>query len=93
MATLDLPQAQDLASRYFARRERFADEDERTSFLVVVLNYGDHLTAAACIGGEWQGTKGDLPQRDGIPLCPNGHPLTESFVQFRLGLVQDHRRK
>lgn len=89
MKPLDLAQAQDLAGRYFARRERFVGEDERTSFLVVVLNYGDHLTAVACIGGEWQGTKGDLPRHDGIPLCPNGHPLTESRHHQRLGLVEE----
>jgi len=87
---LTVHQAKQIADAYLARRERWgeAGEDETTSLLVVLLNYGDHLTPVACIGGEWTGTKGDLPASTGIPLCPNRHPLTESRKQFRLGLVE-----
>ena len=86
MITVD--QARDLAARYFARRSRFVDEDEETSLLVVLLNFGDHLTAVSCIGGEWSGTKGELRPGNGIPVCPLGHPLLESDNQVRLALVR-----
>lgn len=86
---LNLAQAQHLSSQFFTRRENWPDEDEKVSFLVVILNYGDHLTVINCTGGEWSGIKADLQPRDGVPLCPNGHPLTESNRQVRLGLVDD----
>lgn len=87
--TLTIEQARDLRARILARRERFPDEDEEMGFLVVVLNYGDHLTNVACIAGEWTGTKGELEPRPGggIPLCPSGHPLLEGPTRQLLGLV------
>ena len=85
---LTVVQALRLSDAYFYRRERWADEDPRTSFLVAVLNYGDRLTAVACIGREWSGTKGDLQRQEGIPLCPNGHPLIEFGPRCRLGLIE-----
>lgn len=89
MDTLTLDQAANLAETYFTRRKRFPDEDETTAFLVVVLNHGDGLTAVSCVGEEWTGVKGDLVPRDGIPLCPNGHPLLESAERYRLGFVAE----
>lgn len=89
MSALSVHQANDIFERIAARRERFADEDEHTSFMVVLLNYGDHLTAVSCIGGEWSGVKADLTPRDGVPLCPFGHPLMESNARQRLGLVDE----
>lgn len=80
-------QANDLYSRFLERRARFTDEDEQTSFLVTVLNFGAHLDDVACIAGEWSGTKGQLPPDLTIPTCPNNHPLIESPVQRRLGLI------
>lgn len=88
-APLTVDDARDLASRYLARRARWTEEDAETAFLVVVLNYGDHLTGVSCVGGEWTGIKGDLTPRDGIPLCPNGHPLLEQSTRMRLGLVPE----
>ncbi len=57
------------------------------SILVVLLNYGDHLTMVSCTAGEWSGVKGDLVPSAGIPKCPNGHVLVEHRRQMRLGLV------
>lgn len=89
MTTLNLDQAKEIADVYFVRREAFHQETPLTSLLVVLLNYGDHLTQVHCISGEWTGKKGELQPRDGIPLCPNGHPLIESHKQLRLGLVEE----
>lgn len=88
--TLSIDQAQDLASHYFRRRDMWPAEDERTAFLVVILNYGDHLTKVTCVGGEWEGVKGDLSSGGtGIPHCPNGHVLFEGHERWRLGLVEE----
>lgn len=87
--TLTVDQAREMWTKFVERREKFPEETEQTSFLVLLLNYGDHLTEVWCINEEWRGIKGDLQPRDGIPLCPNGHPLIESPRQRRLGLVQE----
>jgi hypothetical protein len=90
VSVLTVIQADDIVSRFFERRGRFAEETEHTSLMVVLLNYGDHLTAVTCVGPErWSGTKADLTPRDGIPHCPNGHPLMESGNRKRLGLVDE----
>jgi hypothetical protein len=87
---LTLDDALDIAGRYLHRRDVILEEDETTSLLVVLLNYGDHLTKVSCIGGEWAGFKGQLIRGEGeIPHCPDGHPLIESVNQYRLGLIQD----
>ena len=89
MKALDVETAQRLARTYFDRRAKWNDEeDEMTSFMVAVLNFGDHLTAVHCLSGEWSGTKADLTPRQGIPRCPNGHALLESGTQHRLALVE-----
>lgn len=86
---LTIEQARDLYARILARRESFPDEDEQHGFLVVVLNFGDHLTAVRCVAGEWTGTKAELQRHPGgeIPLCPSGHPLLEGPTHQLLGLV------
>lgn len=87
---LSLSNAQRLANTLIERRRRFPDEDEMTSHLVVILNFGDHLTAVRCVGPDaWAGTKDELVLREpgGIPLCPNGHPCMEAREQQRLDLV------
>lgn len=86
---LTVDQANDLADRYFRRRALFAEEDQRQSFLMVALNYGDHLTRVHCINGEWQGTKDEIPPKAGLPLCPNGHPMLETGPIFRLSLLAE----
>lgn len=74
------------------RRENFPEEDPHDSFMVVLLNAGDKYTPVTCIGGEWTGLKGDLDLQDfeapNVPLCPNGHPLTEGFG-IALGWAND----
>lgn len=74
-------------SKFVERREKFPNEPEETSFLVLILNYGDHLTEVWCTNGEWKGTKGLLRVSSNIPVCPAGHPLFESPNQYRLQLV------
>lgn len=87
---LTLEEVRHFAGQYFTRRMLFPNEDELTSFIVVTINYGDHLTSVACIGGEWRGVKGDLHQENSsIPRCPLDHPLIESMEQTRLGLVKE----
>lgn len=45
---------------------------------VTLFNYGDRFATATCIAGEWSGPKHELPRSSGLPLCPNGHPLTQT---------------
>jgi hypothetical protein len=90
VSALSVHDAERMFESLQARRVRFPDEDEHTAFMVVVLNFGDHLTRVTCVGPEgWSGTKGDLTPRDGIPLCPNGHPMLEHVPRLRLGLVEE----
>jgi len=88
---LSIDEAQRIATAYFDRRNRWPGEDERMSLMVVLMNYGDQHTRVECVGREWSGTKGDLPPRDGVPLCPNGHPMFEVGPFYRLGLVEAER--
>lgn len=87
MGALSISQAEELYATFRRRRERWTDESEPDAFLVAVLNFG--MTAVACTAGEWTGTKAELAPRDGIPLCPNGHPLFEGRERLRLGLVPE----
>lgn len=86
---LKVEDGQAIYEAFRSRRERWADEDEFTALMVVLFNFGDRLTGVSCTAGEWSGVKGDLPPRDGIPLCPNGHPLFESPNRWRLGMVPE----
>jgi hypothetical protein len=54
---------------------------------VVLMNYGDPFVKVKCTNNEWSGIKSDLTSRNGIPLCPNGHPLFEITRAPRLALV------
>ena len=65
------------------------DEDLMTSIGVVLMNYGDRLVQVTCVNGEFTGYKGELPPRDGIPLCPLGHPLFEVTKAPRLALIEE----
>lgn len=86
---LRLDDAREFVKQYQRRRDRWPDEAEDAALLVMLLNFGDHLTHVACINGEWRGVKGDLTPRDGVPLCPNGHVMTEGFKRRRLGFVDE----
>ena len=96
MKPLTIDQAMALFDKFTTRRYNFPAEDAQTAFVVVLLNYGDHLTPVACVAGEWTGTKGEArsqypPHIDGggLPLCPNGHVLTEGATRQRLGLIEE----
>ena len=86
---LGIEDGQAIYESFRSRRDRWTDEDEFTAVMVVLFNFGDHLTGVSCTAGEWSGVKGDLAHREGIPLCPNGHPLFESPHRWRLGLVPE----
>jgi len=95
-APLTIDQAMALFDKFFQRILKCKNESAKTSFVVVMLNYGDHLTPVSCIAGEWTGTKGEArsqypPHIDGggLPVCPNGHVLTEGATRYRLGLVDE----
>lgn len=63
------------------RQRNFPDEPRDMTFMLVMLNIGDRYAKVDCIKGEWVGQlKKDIPRRrdGGLPLCPNGHPLTQS---------------
>lgn len=87
---LSIEQGNEICDMYFKRREIYRDtEDDKTSLLVVLFNYGDHLKFVMCINGEWKGLKKDIEFRNGIPLCPNNHPLMEYGPDKRLALAPE----
>ena len=73
------------------RQAHITNESLLLSIGVVLMNYGDQLTPVWCVGGEWSGTKGDLPRPavGRIPHCPSGHVLTEGRPRYRLALVPE----
>lgn len=71
------------------RQEKFG-ESLLMSIGVVLMNYGDGEVDVVCVNNEWVGKKKDLQPRDGIPLCPNGHPLYEVSTPPRLALVKEN---
>jgi len=70
-------------------RQAAFGEDFLLSLGVVLMNYGDKYVKVVCVAGEWSGTKKNLVPRDGIPLCPNGHPLIETTQAPRLALIEE----
>lgn len=86
---LGVKDVEEIALRLKRRAERFPDEEFTMSIGVVLLNYGERHVKVECMGREWAGTKGDLQPRNGVPLCPNGHPLLEVSRAPRLALVDD----
>ena len=76
-------------SEKILHRQYTFNEDLQTSIGVVLLNYGDGEVRVQCIGKEWRGTKADLKSQDSdILVCPSGHPLFETSVAPRLGLIR-----
>lgn len=69
------------------RKRNFPTEPEDVTMLLVLLNIGDRYTSVACINGEWVGQKQDIPKGEGIPMCPNGHVLTQSNTRLAVGWV------
>lgn len=79
---------ENIAQAIQTRQTKFTDENFVMSVGVVLMNYGDRYVKVSCVGSErWTGTKGELEPREGIPLCPNGHPLIETSQAPRLSLV------
>lgn len=69
------------------RQERYGEE-LMFSVGVVLLNFGDRYVQVSCLGGEWHGKKGDLEDREGVPTCPNGHPLFENTQAPILAIIE-----
>jgi hypothetical protein len=59
------------------RKENFPDEPAHMSIIFVLMGIGRRYTPVSCANGEWNGHIWDLPAEEGIPVCPNGHVLTE----------------
>lgn len=85
---LNVSDIENIAQKIEYRRLQF-DEDFRTSLGVVLMNYGDRHVKIVCVNEEWSGTKADLIPRDGVPLCPNGHPLFEVSTAPKLALIEE----
>lgn len=85
---LTIPDVELIAERIKERQVRF-NEDFVASVGIVLLNFGDRYVTVTCVNGEWSGVKGDLTPREGIPRCPDGHPLVETSLPPWLALVGD----
>jgi hypothetical protein len=85
---LNVGDIENIVQKIQYRRLQF-NEDLRMALGVVLMNYGDRYVKVRCINGEWSGTKADLIPRDGIPLCPNGHPLFEVSKAPQLALIEE----
>jgi len=59
------------------RSTNFPDESFELTCAVILLNIGNRYTGVSCVEGEWVGIKKDIPKGEGVPTCPNGHPLME----------------
>jgi hypothetical protein len=89
--SLTMDQAAIFVDSFLERRKRFPGEPEEMALMVLLFNFGDHLTKVVCTNGEFIGVKGDLPILSGVPVCPSGHPLYEDSEQCRLELVPQVR--
>ena len=85
---LNVGDIENIAQKIEYRQLQF-DEDFRMALGVVLMNYGERYVNVLCINGEWSGTKANLIPRDGIPLCPNGHPLFEITKAPQLALIDE----
>lgn len=60
------------------RTENFPEEPLVMTVALVLSNIGDRFAPVQCINGEWAGIKAQIPRgTGGVPLCPNGHPMTQ----------------
>lgn len=72
MKTLDM-----IIEAVETRHQNFPEEPGAMTLGLVLANIGDRFTPVACINGEWEGIKRDIPKNPGIPKCPNGHVMTQ----------------
>lgn len=76
---MSIQESTEIANNIIRRQKQFG-ETLYQSIMVALLNAGDKFTMVACLNGEWQGKKGDIPVTTGIPVCPNGHVLVEAMA-------------
>lgn len=86
---LGVADIQSITEKIMYRQEKFPGEQPHMSIGVVLMNYGDSLVQVECTQREWSGTKSQLTPRNGIPLCPNGHPLFELTRAPVIALVEE----
>lgn len=84
---IGITEANIIVDKIMVRQAKF-NEELGMSIAVVLLNYGDGEVQVKCVGNEWAGSKKDLTPRNGIPLCPNGHPLFELSDAPKLALIK-----
>lgn len=72
------------------RQKNFPTEPAILSFSLVLLNIGDRFQELTCIEGEWIGFKKDVPQYEGNPKCPNGHPLNKGPALKLMWIPEDY---
>jgi hypothetical protein len=65
------------------------NEEHLMALSIVLMNYGSRYIKVKCVMAEWEGLKADIPLSDGIPLCPNGHPLFEVSRSPVLALIDE----
>lgn len=70
------------------RMENFPEENFVLTLGLVLFNIGDRYAPVTCIEQEWKGLKRDIPPGEGIPKCPNGHPLIQGNP-LRLGWMEE----
>lgn len=68
------------------RGKKFPDEPGALTFAMVLMNVGDRFSTVQCTEQEWSGTKQEASTLEGLPICPNGHPLTY-LSEMRLGWI------
>lgn len=83
---LTMDDVQEILDAVETRKRNFPDEPIEMTWALVLFNIGDRYASVSCINGEWKGIKKDIPRNTGmhIPVCPNGHPLTQG-IGLQLG--------
>lgn len=70
------------------RHEKFPDEPMQLTAVLVMLNVGDRFAPVSCVEECWEGYLKDVPSGEGVPKCPEGHPLFKE-PGLRLAWVKD----
>lgn len=75
---LDIRDVYEIFEAVETRQKNFPGEPMSMTFLLILLNIGDRYSTVVCTQGEWTSIKKEIPKGEGIPTCPNGHPLTQT---------------